>query len=79
MKIGEIEKDMPIIPRNPSFIYPFRKMEVNDSFLVKIEKGESFKQIRSRLGSVVLNMKRTHGLKFATRTVEEGIRIWRIE
>ena len=51
--------------------YPFRKMKVGDSFLV----NSNFHNVRS-----CAYMASRRGLgKFVSRTVEGGLRIWRVE
>lgn len=53
------------------FKYPFNEMEVGDSFLT----GEP----RSRISGAIGGYRKRHGCKFAARTVEGGVRVWRIE
>ena len=53
-------------------IYPFGSMEVGDSFLVKqIENAQTARNSAWAYG-------KNHGRKFTARTVENGLRIWRI-
>jgi len=70
----EIEKGIPLIDkaRSPgrTGFYPFRRMDIGDSFLVEdVKKGHS----GVSTANVRLNPK-----KFAARKVEGGLRIWRI-
>lgn len=53
--------------------YPFKSMEVGDSFLVP-----DFTSIVS-LRSQASVTGRTLGKKFSVRLVEQGVRIWRVE
>ena len=53
--------------------YPWRTMEVGDSFLVTDEKG------KKSVGGGTNTMGKKLGRKFTTRVVEEGIRVWRVE
>lgn len=52
--------------------YPFAQMKVGDSFFVAGKKQEKFH-------SAMACTRRAQGFRFATRTVEGGIRIWRIK
>ena len=72
----EIDKGVPLpkkqVPvRAGVAMYPWREMQVGDSFFVAGTTVEKFSgtlyQARKRLGT-----------KFASRTVEGGIRVWRI-
>lgn len=63
-----IEKNIPFPEK-----YPFRVMEVGDSFLVP-DKFEVY-----RLRSIMGHHHRNSGLRFTTRTVAEGIRVWRTQ
>ena len=73
----EIEKGIPLAkvasPSSPrASKYPWADMEVGDSFLVP---GTSV----SRLSPSVCSASRRVGFKFKTRTVEGGVRVWRVE
>lgn len=50
--------------------YPFSVMEVGDSFLVEGKTATAFAAQLQRAG-------RDYGRKFALRTVDGGIRVWR--
>ncbi len=52
--------------------YPWREMEVGDSFLVLERKITNFSAIANSA------CKRT-GFKFTCRTVEGGVRVWRVK
>lgn len=73
----KIEKGVPICspafkPRKPhKSKYPWRGMEIGDSFLV-IDPPKNF-------GQQVHNQKMIHGKKFIYRSTPEGIRVWRTE
>jgi hypothetical protein len=69
----QIEKDVPLPEaRQPASSYPFRLMEVGDSFMVTDE--EVAKRARA---SAYMTSKRM-GAKFACRTVADGWRFWRV-
>ena len=75
-----IEKNVPVLgkPRGDS-LYPFRQMEIGDSFFVPLKPGEKRVEVQGR----VLATARTviGSKKIITRSVEEngveGIRVWR--
>jgi len=72
----EIEKAVPIPNRKGSYEpreskYPYKAMEVGDSFLV-VEPPKSFRQQVNNWG------KFTDGKKFCYRTTPEGVRVWRV-
>lgn len=73
----KIEKNLPIEGLNKSRgrspIYPFRDMDVGDSIFVKGQKlgGGAYQ-------SAVIHGNK-YGKKFSGRTVEGGIRIWRVQ
>jgi hypothetical protein len=72
-----IEKGVPMPARRPGRRrYPFREMEVGDSFVVETV------QDRERVKATLWHYTRTgtgKGRKFASRKVDEGFRIWRTE
>ena len=57
-------------------VYPWRLMEVGDSFLISAEeiKAHPLHPVR---GSANLAGKRLN-CRFVTRTVPEGLRVWRV-
>jgi len=81
MKIGQIEKDIPLPSgRNAQLIlYPFAEMEIGDSFLVDIE-NEKISTVRNRLTSRANHLKKRDGKIFSTRKMnnETSIRVYRI-
>ncbi len=69
----EIEKDIPLTTnptQSPTALYPWRQMEVGDSFFVAGKTQANF-------GSHVFQSGKRLGKKFAVRTVEGGVRVWR--
>lgn len=53
--------------------YPFHKLEVGDSFLLPDSIGaKAFRTSATQYG-------KRHNMKFLTRKVENGVRIWRTE
>lgn len=63
-----IEKNVPIPMRGSP--YPFAEMEVSDSVLVPESVGENARMAAHRHG-------KKFGKTFISRTVENGVRIWR--
>lgn len=52
--------------------YPFKEMEVGDSFAAPLSE-------RRRVASAASAHKRRHGGQFTARTLEDEVRVWRIE
>lgn len=72
----QIEKNIPIpgvAARNTK--YPFLQLEVGDSFFVPCAE-EQKKSFRGRLAGRVVKIK---DRKFTVRSVDGGMRVWRIE
>lgn len=70
----EVESNIPIpISRPRPNTYPWHKMKVGDSFLIK---AASLHVVSSAAGYA---SKKYSPKKFACRTVADGIRVWRIE
>lgn len=71
-----IDKNIPLpVIERPQLVtrnskYPWTKMEINDSFFVKDVKIKNFS------GSAYAAGKRT-GHKFAVRSMDGGVRVWR--
>lgn len=84
----KIEKGIPIpnvqsgkVRGTPFYRYPFKKMEVKDSFLVPCsgyEKSVVAKRSYSNIRLMVLRGSLEDEFKIAARIVAEGVRIWRI-
>ena len=74
MKIS-IEKGVPIQRRRIDMeVYPFADMEIGDSFLATKENSENPHAIRS----AAYEAGKRFGRKYVTRSVEGGIRVWRV-
>jgi hypothetical protein len=54
--------------------YPWREMEVGDSFFVPKPEGKDLRQLMARLASQACYYK---PLIFTTRGVDGGVRVWR--
>lgn len=72
----KIDSKIPLPPlREPTTHYPFKKMKAGDSFFVLIEKLSDV----SRARCAAIQYGKRHKVKFATRKVDGGLRIWRIK
>lgn len=76
----KIDKNIPIPPADRRGLatsrttkYPFRKMQIGESFL--FPKGTKVSNARSAAQQTA----RRSNMKFSVRQIEEGIRCWRIE
>jgi hypothetical protein len=55
-------------------------MKKDQSFVVKAKDDEEKKRIANRLSGATRRFtKHNPAVKFAVRTVEDGIRVWRVE
>src|SRR5690606_14294925 len=70
----KVEKGIPVPPvkQGPYSRYPWLQMEVGDSFFVPGVEYSAFKQQPSNAG-------RRYGRKYASRSVDGGVRVWRVE
>lgn len=68
-----IEKDVPI-PGGFCYRYPFKQMEIGDSFLIGNDET-----MASRVRSAGCNYSKKHNKKFTVRKCLDGYRIWRVE
>lgn len=72
-----IEIPAPNIANNARRLYPFPEMEIGDSFLVP---GDGDKKVlQARLGSAACYFGKRNSKRFVTRSVEGGVRVWRVE
>jgi hypothetical protein len=70
----EIEKGVEIIKlRGRDSKYPFRLMDIGDSFFVPCEKGKK-EAVQRSLSQCARHSK---PLKFITRQLDDGVRCWR--
>lgn len=81
----EIEKGIPIPKVDKSYAYdskyPFKVMEVGDSFFVPVDREQPRKQFHRVAMNISASCraKRMNGKKFLTRTLRDGVRCWRVE
>lgn len=66
----QIDKNVPIPAKKANSLYPFSQMAVGDSFLAPKKSATSsmYQFMKSDIGA---------GMKFISRPVEGGVRIWR--
>ncbi len=75
----EIEKEVPIPTRKKEAKYPFKILEIDESFLIKKEEVES-KSSYQNFASNIHCMAKAAGIKISIRKLDNGdVRIWRIE
>lgn len=58
--------------------YPFKSLEIGDSFFIPVEKIDITKSQR-KMSAICVTTGKRHGKKFVTRRVDGGLRIFRIE
>lgn len=75
----KIEKGVPV-PESKALSakYPWDGMQPGDSFLIAFDGRRDF-HIREKASAAANYAKRAFGWKLCTRTVEGGVRVWRIE
>ena len=73
----EIERGVPLTLRNrvTKYRFPLGEMEVGDSFFFEPKSDGFLNSARS----LISRYGKTFSRKFATRVVDGGIRVWRIE
>ena len=74
----KVDKNIPIpLPRGKrTSIYPFKEMEVGDSFLVPSSEIEERRRIAR---SVYSSAHKHRPSRFVVRHTNEGIRVWKVE
>ena len=80
----QIERNVPLPAKGSAnaarTIYPFKQMEVEDSFFVELKEGDNLPALQRRLVAAVTSYRRRNGEgKFVVRQVEDGVRVWRTE
>ena len=75
----KIEKNKPIPRKNKYKSYPFKNMEIGDSFFVPLTKDTDKHSLGNNIRSATHPIRRNK--KFTTRWIpaENGFRCWRIE
>lgn len=75
--IGKVEKGIPLPPKRCRHAgvskYPWEKMEVGDSFCVV---GTT----RNKIGAVITYREKKHpGEEYSFRSLDNGVRVWRVK
>lgn len=79
MKIGKIEKGVPLNRPTISTTLPFSEMEVGDSFTVEASNGANISSFRSGVSGRASTAGAKLGKKFTVRfDGKKTMRIWRI-
>ncbi len=60
-------------------LYPWGKMIVSNSFFVPSWEGEKTQRTQSRVSAAARVWGKRNNVKFASRQVDGGVRIWRVE
>ena len=81
--VFRIEKNVPMPVYSPrgAKLYPLEKMEIGDSFLIPKSEDETeppLTVLRSRVNGIIGGVQRRTNLRFATVTMPDGIRVWRV-
>ena len=81
MKTQGIEKDITSPEVVPKHKYLWLDMEVGDSVLIQVEKGESLHKLKRKVWSAASYYGKKTGKKFKTMLMHEenGVRVWRLE
>lgn len=79
----KVDKNIPIPDINTkknNYDFPFAYMDINDSFLIEATKDNEVAIIRGSLLYALkkFNKQNNSSIKITTRTVPDGIRVWRI-
>ena len=80
MKIGKIERNVPIPQVRSKFDFPWPEMEVGDSILVKAGNSESVDKLKGKIKGSARYFGEKTGRKFRSLIdrEEKGVRDWRI-
>ena len=74
-----IEKNIPVPPVQLSKGegYPFKMLEVGDSFLVPF-KDKTPRKLQQHMAAKAYYISLRHAMKFTTCIVDGGVRVWRV-
>jgi hypothetical protein len=81
MRIQEVEKNIPFPEVVSKHKYLWPDMEVGDSVLIQVEKGESLHKLKRKVWSASNYYGKKTGKKFKTMLMHEesGVRVWRLK
>ena len=79
----KVDKNIPIpdiIAKKSKYDFPFAYMDINASFLIEATKDSEVALIRGSLSYALnkFNKQNNSNIRVTTRTVPDGIRVWRI-
>ena len=79
----KVDKNIPIPGINnkkSKYDFPFAHMDINDSFLIEETKDNEVALIRGSLPYALkkFNKQNNSNIRITTRTVPDGVRVWRI-
>lgn len=76
----QIEKNVPMPEgRGRPSAYPWAEMQVNDSFFIEVDAASKTEvQNRTSASARMYRQKVGNGFKVATRSVDGGLRVWRV-
>ena len=79
----KVDKNIPIPGINTKkskYDFPFAYMDINDSFLIEETKDNEAALTRGSLlyALIKFNKQNNSNIRITTRTVPDGIRVWRI-
>lgn len=66
-----IDKDIPMPVTTRGQQYPWKQMEIGDSFLAVVKTSSNLSKMKKQA-------ELDYGVKFITRTTSEGVRVWRV-
>jgi hypothetical protein len=72
----KIEKNIPLIEKGNKEKYPLKSMEIGDSFIM----GDYSRENMQRMNGSISAYRKKHAplSRFATRRIDNQIRVWRI-
>ncbi|WP_220761608.1 hypothetical protein [Flavobacterium sp. UMI-01] len=80
MSTLKIEKNIPIPKKKNRRIYPFKEMDIEDSFQIKIENNVKSIQKKQNIYVAIWRFCKTNpDKKFTTASIPNGVRVWRIK
>ena len=79
MEEVKIDKDIPVPYKQRVNKYPFKDMEVGDSFFIAVDIEESPRKKQQQFSGLCVYYSKRFNKKFLSRTTKGGIRIWRVK
>jgi hypothetical protein len=79
MKVGKIEKKVPVPVVHSKIKYPWHDMKVGESVLIEAEEGDSLFNLKRKVGPAARYFGEKTGRAFKTLLMREenGVRVWR--